>query len=144
VVPALVRAEPATDRKRDEGHRTVLLVDDEPTITSSLHELLERELDDDVRVLEASSGPDALDILLRERVDLLVTDYKMPGMNGVELMRAAGQNDPLLRVILMTAFESEANQLLPPGLRLDGFFPKPLDIERFVERTETLLDRNRP
>lgn len=82
--------------------RTVLFVDDEQSIRNAIERLyLERG---DVRCLFAASGQEGLDILKREEVSVVVSDYMMPGMRGVEfLSRVKGASPDTLR-IMMTAF----------------------------------------
>ena len=80
----------------------ILFVDDEPDVL----ELLRRTFASDERyeVLTAPGGAQALDHLGARRVDLLVTDQRMPGMTGVELIEAARRIDPELCAILLTAY----------------------------------------
>jgi len=81
--------------------RTVLFVDDEQAIRSAIERMyLER---DDVRCLFAASGQEGLEILEREEVWVVVSDYMMPGMRGIEfLSRVKGVRPDTLR-IMMTA-----------------------------------------
>ncbi|MDQ7006062.1 MAG: response regulator [Acidobacteriota bacterium] len=77
---------------------TVLLVDDEPRVTAALRRRLRRE---GMQVLEAQSGEQALEILDAEAVDVLVSDERMPGMSGSELVRRAAESHPeVIRIIL--------------------------------------------
>lgn len=83
--------------------RTVLFVDDEQSIRNAI-ERMYLERDDDVRCLFAVSGQEGLDILEREEVWVVVSDYLMPGMRGVEfLSRVKGVSPDTVR-IMMTAF----------------------------------------
>jgi signal transduction histidine kinase len=84
----------------DASARTVLLVDDEETVLALERSALERE---GHRVLTASTGPEALALLEREAVQVLVADYFMPGMSGGELIDRVRQRDPIVQVILQTA-----------------------------------------
>lgn len=84
---------------------TVLLVDDEPDVLDSYRTLFELELG--VRVLTATSGKKALELLGRERVDLVITDYRMPGMDGIEFLERARKSWPELPFYLFTAFGTE-------------------------------------
>ena len=68
----------------------VLLVDDDAAFRADLHEALESR---GYRVLEASTGDEALDIMADERVNVMVTDLVMPGLNGFELLRVARQRN---------------------------------------------------
>ncbi|MGC8659368.1 MAG: sigma-54-dependent transcriptional regulator [Desulfomonilaceae bacterium] len=80
---------------------TILIVDDERNYLFVLEDLL---TDEGYDVLTASSGNEAMEILSRQRVDAVLSDIKMPGMNGIELLERVMANDPGLPVILMTAF----------------------------------------
>jgi two-component system, NtrC family, response regulator len=80
---------------------TVLVVDDEKNYLVVLEDLLE---DEGYQVLTASSGTEALEILEKTPVDTVLSDIKMPGMSGIELLERINARDPDLPVVLMTAF----------------------------------------
>ena len=78
----------------------VLFVDDEPKVLLALERML-RPLKDEWRMMFVSSGDEALEALERERFDVVVTDMRMPGMNGVQLMeRVAERHAPVVRMAL--------------------------------------------
>jgi EAL domain-containing protein (putative c-di-GMP-specific phosphodiesterase class I)/FixJ family two-component response regulator len=77
---------PARFLRRREQLRTLLLVDDEDNILAALKRLLRR---DGYRILTASGGEEALRCLAENRVDVIVSDQRMPGMSGVEFLRRA-------------------------------------------------------
>jgi two-component system response regulator PilR (NtrC family) len=81
----------------------VLVVDDERSMRELLSIVLRR---DGHEVLLAENGPMAVDLLTRERVDILVTDIRMPQMSGVDVLREAKRIDPDIISIVMTAFAS--------------------------------------
>jgi two-component system, NtrC family, response regulator PilR len=81
----------------------VLVVDDERSMRELLSIVLRR---DGYDVLVAADGKLALDILKRERIDVLITDIRMPEMTGVDVLREAKRIDPAIISILMTAFAS--------------------------------------
>ncbi len=81
--------------------RTVLVVDDEKNYRIVLEDLLEEE---GYKVLTAASAAEALDLIRSNPVDTVLTDIKMPGMSGVELLERITDLDPDLPVILMTAY----------------------------------------
>jgi two-component system NtrC family response regulator len=80
---------------------TVLVVDDEKNYLVVLEDLLE---DEGYKVLTASSGAEALELVARAPVDTVLSDIKMPGISGIELLDKLLAFDPDLPVILMTAF----------------------------------------
>jgi len=78
--------------------RTLLLVDDEPNILSALKRLLRR---DEYRILTAGSGHEGLEILEKNRVDVIISDQRMPIMTGVDFLRNAKKIYPdTVRIIL--------------------------------------------
>src|SRR5919197_618190 len=72
---------------------TILCVDDEPSVLTTLKALLESA---GFRVLVAESGPEALALFQSERVDLVIMDYVMPGMNGMVAARTMKTIKPLV------------------------------------------------
>ena len=79
----------------------VLVVDDDAANRASVLKSLERE---GLRVLAAAEGREALAVLRRERVAVLLTDLMMPGVDGLELLKAARLTSPSTSVVLMTAY----------------------------------------
>ncbi|HEX7215445.1 MAG TPA: response regulator, partial [Methylomirabilota bacterium] len=79
----------------------ILIVDDEPDMLESCSRILSRQ---GYACVTAGDGRAALAILEREHPDLLLTDFKMPEMDGLELLRRAHELDPALPVILLTGF----------------------------------------
>ena len=80
----------------------LLLVDDEPHVTGALSLQLEAREDLDVYVSNSAAG--ALDVLRRTRIDLMVSDIRMPGMTGLELLNRAQKEQPDCKVILLTGY----------------------------------------
>ncbi|HZZ83961.1 MAG TPA: sigma-54 dependent transcriptional regulator [Anaeromyxobacteraceae bacterium] len=111
---------------------TVLLVDDEPGLLFALEQLIEARGDTPV---VASGGDEALSRL--DGVDAVVTDFAMPGMNGVELLGAIRERAPSLPVIVLTAHGSEkvAVQAIRSGAY--EYLTKPFDIDEM----SAVLDR---
>ncbi len=81
----------------------ILVVDDEETTRFSLADILKLE---GCKVRTAADGVAALDLLQKETFDLMLLDLKMPGMDGIEVMRAAVKISPEMQVILLTAHGS--------------------------------------
>jgi two-component system, NtrC family, response regulator PilR len=98
----------STETETPDAARTtmaarVLVVDDERSMRELLTIVLRR---DGYEVIAAADGRAALDVLTRERVDVLITDIRMPEMTGVEVLREAKRIDPAIISIIMTAFSS--------------------------------------
>ena len=79
----------------------ILVADDDPGLRESLERTLTR---DGYRVVAASDGQAALERLQSGGIDLILSDLKMPGLSGIELLRAAKAIAPDVDVILLTAF----------------------------------------
>ncbi len=82
---------------------SVLLVDDEPDIVEILEMVLREE---EMDVFTSKSGREALDVLRNRKVDVVVSDIRMPDLTGVELLRQAKQVSPQTAFVMMTAFAS--------------------------------------
>jgi CheY-like chemotaxis protein len=85
---------------------TILLVDDEPDILDSVHALLVGGIPG-LRVLTARSGREGLEVLAREPVDLIVSDFRMPGMDGIEFLHQCRMRRPEVPRVMLTAFGNE-------------------------------------
>ncbi|HZY09295.1 MAG TPA: response regulator, partial [Ilumatobacteraceae bacterium] len=81
----------------------ILIVDDEPSMREMLRIVLRR---DGYDVTVAANGTQAIDILKRERVDLLLSDIRMPDVSGVDVLRTAKDVNHDLIAFMMTAFAS--------------------------------------
>ncbi|HEY7153302.1 MAG TPA: response regulator [Gemmataceae bacterium] len=124
----------------------VLVVDDIRTDRVLTKGLLERrpglealECHTGLTAIEAEGGAEALEVLQREAVDLVLTDMLMPGMNGLELVEAIRARYPSLPVILMTAHGSEdiAMQALQKGAA--SYVPKQNLARDLLETVEEVL-----
>jgi len=84
---------------------SVMLVDDEPLIRRGLKKLIDWQLHGFRIVGEADNGEEALELVAREETDIVVTDLKMPAMNGLELSEALKVRYPALKVIVLTGYD---------------------------------------
>lgn len=121
--------------------RRVLVVEDEPDIRESLKDLLEAAVRD-VEVTTAASGREALGILPRLSPHLIISDHKMPGITGLDLLGAARATAPGTARVLMTAFPDVDVALEAINeAHIEAYFQKPLDTGLVVEKVGELLDR---
>ena len=117
---------------------SVLVVDDDFLVRMLAVETL-RDCGYEVR--EAQDGDVALEVLRAEKdVDLLITDVKMPRMNGYQLAQSAMALRPKLRILLMTGYAQEAVPVNISQAGVDVLY-KPFDIDRLSERAKELLAR---
>jgi len=110
----------------------ILIVDDEENLLSILKNSLIK-LGRNYRIVTASNGSLALEQLKQFHFDLIVTDYKMGGMNGLELLENIRMMQPKARVILMTAYGNSAVEAEASRLNAYRYLKKPLEIEAFRE-----------
>ena len=117
----------------------VLIVDDDIRMTGTLADILAIQ---GYETVQANSGIEALQTLDENSFDCVLTDVKMPGMNGVEFYREIHRNRPGLPVVLMTAYA--ADDLLRIGLHEGaiGVLNKPLDLHQLLGFLSLLGDEN--
>lgn len=82
---------------------TILVVDDEPDVIKSIYDLLRT----DYRVVRASSGPEAIEIVQREEVHIVLVDHRMPDLSGTDLLQYLREHHPQIVRILMTAYADD-------------------------------------
>jgi len=108
---------------------SVLFVDDEKSILFSMRRFLRLE---PFRMFFAESGRKALKILDQENIDILVTDLRMPGVSGLELLVAAQKKYPRLRCIVLSATtEVTEREEVEAACEIAAFLSKPLEPDIF-------------
>ena len=117
---------------------TLLVADDDPGLRESLERTLTRE---GYRVVLASDGRAALERVQAGGIDLIVTDLRMPGLTGLDLLRAAKAIMPDVDVILLTAFGTveEAVKAMKDGAY--DFLTKPFRREQLIKLIDKALER---
>lgn len=113
---------------------TILVVDDEEMMRGLLSKILEK---DGYTVLSAPSGAEALKTIDEGKVDLVITDVKMPEMNGFDLLKHIKEKTPQVGVIVMTAFGDAYTVRDALLLGADEYITKPFksfEITMVVER----------
>ena len=112
----------------------VLLVDDEAEFVSTLAERLQlRRFETEY----ALSGAEALDLLKKKMPDVLVLDLKMPGLDGMDVLRRTKQTAPELPVIILTGHGSDKDENEARRLGAFKYLKKPVDIDtliRYIQR----------
>lgn len=106
----------------------VLVVDDE----ESVRNLVARTLEKECEVETVADGPAAVNRLQAEDFDLLITDLRMPGMDGLSVIREIRRHSGL-PVIVLTGFSTEANAIEALNLGVTGYLTKPFRLERMIE-----------
>jgi CheY-like chemotaxis protein len=116
---------------------TVLVVEDEPVVRGVILELLGEQ---GYRTHHATDGPSALRVLrTQERIDLLVTDVGLPGMNGRQLADQARETRPGLKILFITGYAESAaiaDGFLQPGMEM---ITKPFDLGNLSRRVREMV-----
>jgi response regulator RpfG family c-di-GMP phosphodiesterase len=112
--------------------QTILIVDDEPDIRDMISDLLQATLGK-IRCLTAPSGPEALEVLATQPVGIILCDFRMPQMDGVDFLAKAYRLAPQALRFLMTAYpELDVPVAAINEAHIDAFLTKPLDPDRVV------------
>ena len=116
-------------------HKRILIVEDDPGVLEVMAFVLERRHD----VLTAASAGEALDLLAREPIDLVVVDWLLPDASGADFVRAIRTILPDLPVITMSGLWADtiAREARAAGATLH--MRKPLEIQELIDRIELLL-----
>jgi CheY-like chemotaxis protein len=120
------------------GKYTILLVDDEPLVRAVQEQILIRA---GFYVMSADHGEEAISIYRRDqqRIDLVILDYTMPGINGVETWHILREINPNIRVVFCSGNCPDEEVHLVLGLGARGFVQKPFLIADFVPVIERAL-----
>jgi DNA-binding NtrC family response regulator len=126
-------------QRKPEPRRTVLVVEDEPLLLIVVAETLR---DAGYDVLEAANGEAALALLAdNPDIDLLMTDIRMPGINGYQLAQRSMDLRPNMRILLMTGYAQEPmpGQMASLGIPI---LYKPFDFDKLPELANNLLSQS--
>ena len=104
----------------------VLVVDDEEGVRRSLKKVLERDL---YTILLAENGQEAIEIVRTNNRDIetVISDFKMPGLNGLETLIEIGILNPEVTRIILTGYATMESAIESVNAGIDGFLTKPFD-----------------
>ena len=110
--------------------KRILIVDDEESILMVLKNSLTLS-GEDYQVVTASNGDEAIDQLHQKTFDLVVTDYLMAGLDGLELMAEVRVIQPDARIIMISAYGTDELETEADGLQVYRYLEKPIEIDTF-------------
>ena len=119
---------------------SILVVDDEKPVLQMVSRLIESL---GHTAVTAESAEQALEVAARTPVDLVITDLKMPGMDGLELAQRLLEEDPDRPVLLMTAYADLDSARQAVGIGIYEYFTKPFDVNDVVAGVKRALERRR-
>ncbi|MEI6246012.1 MAG: response regulator [Acidobacteriota bacterium] len=117
------------DRAGGNERPRILVVDDEQAVRDLLSKTLTMA---DYDVDSADDGPSAIEKMRAVEYDLLITDLKMPGMDGLSVIREARRLSADLRVIIITGYSTEASAIEAINLGVSGYLTKPFRLPRIL------------
>lgn len=120
--------------------KTILIVEDDPSIRVILRRMLE---DEDYDAVTASNGLEAISVLERMMPDLLLLDLRMPDMDGVEFIEEFARRgwSGRTRIFVLSAQLRSLTDLGEAAAEVDDFRPKPFEVDDLLSAIESLLAR---
>lgn len=116
---------------------TILVVEDEQLQLESLSGFLAKQ---GYRVLKASHPEQAITIAKEQAVDLVLSDFRMPGMNGIELLGKLKEINPAIQVVIMTAFGTIESATEAMKLGATDYITKPIDLYRLQAMLRIIVE----
>ena len=117
----------------------ILVVDDEVNVIESFKQLLEG----DYKVLTATNGEEALEKVEKENLDVVLLDIKMPGMDGIEVLRRIGELKENVDVIMVTAVNTMKTAIEAMKLGAYDYITKPFDVDEVIISIDKALEKRR-
>jgi DNA-binding NtrC family response regulator len=122
----------------DTERKKILVVEDDPDIRKILQLFLSEK---GFQVKVADQPAPALEILAQEPVDLILSDVRMPGMSGLDLLRELKERDPEIQLVLMTAYSSVKDAVEAIQLGAADYVEKPIDFRRLERVIAQVFDK---
>ncbi len=116
----------------------ILIVDDDLSTCETLTDVL---FEKGYRIARASNGKEAINMLKEKNFDIVFIDVKMPVMNGLEVYHALREIRPHIKVIMMTGYRQEAQDLVEEAIKNNAYtcIYKPFDAEKVLKLVEEIL-----
>src|SRR5947207_324257 len=119
---------------------TVLLIEDEPTLSEALQNVLKHE---GYEVVAASNAPQGLAAASKNDIQVVITDWKMPNGNGMEIVKSLHRSKPHVPVILMTGHHTTEAAIEAMKLGAYDYIVKPFDPPEFLELVSKAVTNSR-
>ena len=116
----------------------VLIVDDEPAERRGIETLLRRRALP-LQIWQAADGEEALALVKKQKIDLLISDVKMPKLNGLELTERIRQKDEQMIIIIQSAYDDFEYMRRAIRMRVDDYILKPMSISEFDVMIDSAL-----
>jgi len=116
--------------------KKLLLVDDDDDLRYVMAEYF---YENGYNIVLAADGQEGLELFSKQKFDIIITDVRMPRMNGLQLLKAIKTHFPSFPVILMTGFELSKNDLANIRYNADAYITKPFSMDYMKRLIENLL-----
>ncbi len=116
---------------------SILIIDDEQSQREVLKGYLEKK---NFRVITASSGIEGLEVVNKEQVDIVLSDYKMPDKTGIEVLEEVKRINPEISFVLMTAYGTIENAVKAMRLGAYDYLSKPIDLDELELLLEKIIE----
>jgi DNA-binding NtrC family response regulator len=115
---------------------SILIVDDEENVTKLLNKVLIKE---GYETHMAHNGEEALEVIDNCDIDIVISDIKMPGMSGLELLKNIGKVAPFIKVVLITAFATVDTAIEALRMGAKDYITKPFNIEEIIQSLKNII-----
>jgi YesN/AraC family two-component response regulator len=119
---------------RETVTKNILIVDDEEVMREFLSEILE-----DYVITKASNGEEAIEKIKEEKYGLIITDMKMPGMSGEDVVKFARKICPDIKIIVISGYSSLSSVNNTVGYGISAFLSKPFTIKQIRAEVEKIF-----
>lgn len=123
------------------GHENILIVDDEPALLKLNSEILKGN---GYNIFSANNATQALEVLEKESIDLLLSDVIMPGKNGFELAAIVEEKYPQIKIQIVSGYNDESHSKTVNEALNKNILHKPFSSQVLLERIRRLLDEKKP
>jgi putative nucleotidyltransferase with HDIG domain len=130
----------SSTQKSSEAKARILIVDDEPSITKLLAEMLRHE---GYSCLECQSGQDALHLMNTQGFDAVLCDIRMPGISGLDLLRIARNKHPRLAFVMVTGVDDARVGVQSMKEGAGDYLVKPLNLKAVLVSVNQVLERKK-
>lgn len=117
---------------------SILIIDDEEDLLVLLKKHLTQE---GYSITTCNNGKSGIAAYKKRRFDIVITDIRMPGMNGIEVIRTIEKMDDKVRFLIITGYSisGELTDLIETSKRVHGYVSKPFELEHLEERIKEAL-----
>ena len=118
----------------------ILLTDDEQIMIDSLKFIIEKNFASDVQIFSCLSGAQALEVVAKNKIDIIFMDINMPGLNGLETLKYIIQSKPGIVIIILSAFDQFQYAQEAVNLGVYKYLTKPVNRNTVVETVKNAME----